>query len=567
MILIGINYGYHESAVAIFIDDELVFAAEEERFTRIKQDSSFPVHAIKRGLRELDLKDEDVDLVALSWPLTFESFFHDVKLFVSGKFGRTPSRLKKLIAQFLKTLSARKKFRNQYASYFKPPKKGFVFTNHHAAHAMSAFFLTGENDPVCVVFDGRGTTEATTFWKFTDNKLTKLFERSFPDSLGVMYANVTQLLGFQPLSDEWKVMGLAAYGEPKVDISSFVKAEDWELIFQGEHFLSANDYDLSQFEQTFQLYRRKEEDPIEQKHKDIAASAQLSCEKAILAYVDQATKAGKSNHVCLAGGVALNCKANGEVLRHPSVESLRVQPAAGDDGTAIGAALKALLDHGGRMKKVGHMTPYLGTAYTDDQIETILRRAKIQFERPRSLVKVVAGCLAQDQLVGWFQGRMEFGPRALGSRSILSSAATVENRDRVNEAVKFREIWRPFAPAVMHEHGNKYFSDYRFSPYMILSFWANDHAKQTIPAVVHTDGSCRVQSVTQESNALFHELLSEFAKITTIHALMNTSFNLKGEPIVESPLDALRTFYSSGLDMLAIGSFIIRKKYEGNLPD
>lgn len=559
MISLGINFSSHESSVAIVKDGELVFAASEERFTRIKQDSSFPLNAIKAGFREIKIRDTDVDVVSLSWPLNFSALLHDVKLFATGDFGRTRSRAKKLLAQFVSSVGARRKFQNRYNAVFAPPKKGFVFADHHAAHALSAFCLADTDDSVCVVFDGRGTTEATTIWKLENGYPRKLFERSFPDSIGVMYANVTSLLGFQPLSDEWKVMGLAAYGSPRVDIGEFKFKRGWERTFVGRYFLPANDHESSSFERTFEEYKRSQDGDLEEKHMDIAASAQLACEESMIAYVEHAIQIGGTGNACLAGGVALNCKANGEILRRPSINNLSIQPAAGDDGTAIGAAFLGLIKHGMPMKRDPMLTPYLGTSYNDDEIESVLKRAKIRYERPQDFIAEVACSLANNQLVGWYQGRMEFGPRALGHRSILASPTKVENRDRVNEAVKFREIWRPFAPAVLHEHGSRYFQGYRMSPHMILSFWANEHAKQVIPAVVHADGSCRVQSVTAQNNPLFYDLLQAFAKQSGVHVLMNTSFNLKGEPIVESPLDAVRTFYSSGLDLLAIGPFIVRK--------
>ncbi|CAG0958777.1 7-O-carbamoyltransferase [Geobacteraceae bacterium] len=559
MISLGINYGSHESSVAIVKEGKLVFAAAEERYTRIKQDSAFPVNAIKAAFMELDIDAQEVDVVSLSWPLKGDALLHDAKLFVTGGFGRTRSRAKKLAAQLLSSLNAQKKFQNLYRSFFPPPQNGFVFADHHAAHALSTFCLAEQEASVCVVFDGRGTTEATTIWKFENGHPRKLFERSFPDSIGVLYANATRLLGFRPLSDEWKVMGLAAYGRPNVDLDEFVLKRGWETTFAGRHFLPANDNEPSGFERRFAEYGRKGDGEIAQPHMDFAASVQRVCEEAMISYVAHSVALAGTADVCLAGGVALNCKANGEILRLPFVKSLVVQPAAGDDGTAIGAAFAGSIKFGVPFRRDPSFTPYLGTSYGDDEIESVLKRAKVRYERPENFVEDVATCLAADRLVGWFQGRMEFGPRALGHRSILASPIKVENRDRVNEAVKFREIWRPFAPAVMHEHGARYFQDYRMSPYMILSFWASEHARLVVPAVVHADGSCRVQSVTADNNPLFHSLLDSFSKRTGVHVLMNTSFNLKGEPIVESPLDALRTFYSSGLDVLAIGPFVVRK--------
>lgn len=288
--------------MAIVKDGELVFAAAEERYTRIKQDSSFPVNAIKAGFRQVGIRDSDVDVVALSWPMDSSAWMHNVKLFASGNFGRTKSRFKKLISEFIGMRGAKQKFQNRYNAHFAPPGKGFVFVDHHAAHALSVFCLAETDDSVCVVFDGRGTTEATTIWKLEEGSPKKMFERSFPDSIGVMYANVTQLLGFQPLSDEWKVMGLAAYGKPNVDVGGFERQLDWETVFTGRDFLPANDHEQSRFEQTFGAYARRENEDLTQKHMDIAASAQLACEKAMIAYVEHATQIAATGDVCLAGG-------------------------------------------------------------------------------------------------------------------------------------------------------------------------------------------------------------------------------------------------------------------------
>jgi carbamoyltransferase len=559
MIAIGINYGGHESSAAIVRDGAVVFAAAEERFSRVKQDPAFPALAIKAALKETGLRDTDIDVVALCWPLTPSYWLHDLKLFATGDFARSRSRAKKLAAQALSLGNLRGKFQRRYESHFAPPRQGYVYSDHHAAHALSAFYLAASDNAACVVFDGRGTTEATTIWRLADGKPEKLFERSFPDSIGVMYANATRLLGFQPLSDEWKVMGLAAYGQPGADLGAFMRKDGWELGFKGRHFIPANDHERSPFEQAFAAFARAPDAPIEPKHMDFAAAVQLACEQAMLSYARRALELAGTADLCLAGGVALNCKANGEILRLPGLTSLAVQPAAGDDGTAIGAALTGALRHGQAPRRDPQASAYLGSGYGEDEIEAVLRRAKIRHERPADLAGEAAALLAEDRLLGWFQGRMEFGPRALGNRSILASPLKEENRDRVNEAVKFRELWRPFAPAVMHEHGADYFEDYRLSPHMILSFWATGHARQAIPAVVHADGSCRVQSVTADNNPLFHRLLGAFAARTGVPVLMNTSFNLKGEPIVESPLDAIRTFYSSGLDALAIGPFLVRK--------
>jgi carbamoyltransferase len=557
-VTLGLNFAWHESAVAFSVDGRIKFAAAEERYSRVKQDASFPARAIQAGISYLEIDASDIDYVALSWPLDNSAATHDLKLFLRGEFSRSRSRAKKILAALLHSQGAKRRFEAMYRTTFSPPKRGFLYCDHHESHAMSAAFMCAQDEATAVVFDGRGTTESTSIWSIRGDVVEKRFERTFPDSIGVMYAAATELLGFQPMGDEWKVMGLAAYGKPNVDFSPFVSARDNEVTFRGAAFLSANDGDPTTFSETFSEYRRAPDEPIEQKHTDFAASAQAACERSMLRYAQRAVELCGHRDLALAGGVALNCKANGELLRLPDVSSLVVQPAAGDDGTSVGAALIAARASSGVVRDTDFM-PYLGQDYGDEEIERVLQRAKLRYERLPNIEDSVAELLADNQLIGWFQGRMEFGPRALGNRSILASPCATENRDRVNEAVKFREAWRPFAPAVMHDFGSLYFEDYCYSPHMILSFWATERAKREIPAVVHADGSGRVQSVTSKNNEKFYRLLGAFSRRTGVHVLMNTSFNLKGEPIVESPLDAVRTFYSSGLDCLAIGSFLVRK--------
>jgi carbamoyltransferase len=352
-------------------------------------------------------------------------------------------------------------------------------------------------------------------------------------------------------------MGLASYGEPTFNLRPLIEVTDDNYQVHGRRFIGRNDNDRSGLEPVTGPRRNGEE--LNQRHKDLARSAQDECEKAMLALVRRVTQLTGSRRLCLAGGVALNCKANGELIRSGLIDDIYIQPAAGDDGACIGAAFGVYeqLRQPVPSHAIGHT--YLGTEYSDESIEDVLKVYKLNYRRVSNPPKVAARLLGQNKLIGWFQGRMEFGPRALGNRSILADPRHIKNRDRVNAAVKFREDWRPFAPSVMEERGSIYFRDFRPTPYMILSFWATDEAKRRIPAVVHIDGSCRVQSVTCQSNPQYYELLAEFERLTGEGVVMNTSFNLKGDAIVESPKDAIQTFYTSGLDDLVIGSFHVSK--------
>jgi carbamoyltransferase len=353
-------------------------------------------------------------------------------------------------------------------------------------------------------------------------------------------------------------MGLAAYGQPTFDLSKLIQATTDSYSVDGRRFFGPTDYDYSALEEIVGPRRNGEE--ITQGHHNLARSAQDACEKAMLALLRRVTGLTGSRNLCLAGGVVLNCKANGELLRSGLIDEIYIQPAAGDDGTCIGAAYAVYHELGLPLPRhpVGHS--YLGLEFTNQQIEQVLKVFKLPHQRVENPSRTAAELLAKNHLVGWFQGRMEFGPRALGNRSILSDPRSAENRDRVNDAVKFRENWRPFAPSVLAEKGHLYFEDFKDSPYMILSFWADKSRASQIPAVVHVDGSCRVQSVTRQTNARYYDLIAEFEKLTGVPVIMNTSFNLKGDPIVCSPRDAVQTFFTSGLDDLVIGDFLVSKQ-------
>jgi carbamoyltransferase len=424
---------------------------------------------------------------------------------------------------------------------------------------LSSYCLSGFAEASVLVVDGRGSHEATTLWHAREGEMSLLETLEYPNSLGVFYAGITEMLGFEPFSDEWKVMGLAAYGEPRVDLKPLLRCENSHYTVEARRFFGENDSDRTGLEEIVGK-RRTDSEELSEKHKNVARSAQDACEQALLAVLRRLTRQTGSRNLCLAGGVALNCKANGELLRSGLIDRIYVQPAAGDDGTCIGAALAVYqrLGLATPRKPIGHT--YLGQEFSNEAIEQVLKTYKLSCARVSNAPRKGAELLAQNRLVGWFQGRMEFGPRALGNRSILADPRKAENRDRVNEAVKFRESWRPFAPSVLAEKAHLYFRDFKPSPYMILSFWADEQRAHEIPAVVHVDGSCRVQSVAHEANPRYYELIKEFERLTGVPVVMNTSFNLKGDPIVCCPRDAIQTFYTSGLDDLLMGDFLVSKK-------
>ncbi len=557
MNILGISYSIHESAACLVQEGELKFACAEERLSGVKQDARFPVGAIQASLDFCGLDSREIDHVAIAWSKPAVTARHNARLLLTGQFPLSRMRIERTLFKWLKEWRHRGGV-TDYRRAFPPPRGDFHFIDHHLAHALSASCLSGFDDSAILVIDGRGAWEATTLWHAQAGKIKLLETYNYPNSVGVFYAGITRMLGFVPLSDEWKVMGLAAYGEPSFDLSPLMKVHDEGYEVAGRRFFGATDFDDSGLE-AFTGPRRNGAE-LTQRDKNLARSAQDCCEKAMLALLRRVTKLTGSRKLCLAGGVALNCKANGELLRSGMIDDIFVQPAAGDDGACIGAAYAVYQRLGQKVPShaIGHS--YLGTAHSNEAIEQVLRAYKLNYRRVDNPAQEAARLISQNHLIGWFQGRMEFGPRALGNRSILSDPRDERNRDRVNEAVKFRENWRPFAPSVLEERGHLYFQDFRPSPYMILSFWATEEGKAKIPAVVHVDGSCRVQSVTRESNPLYYELLAEFEKLTGVGVVMNTSFNLKGDAIVESPRDAIQTFFTSGLDDLVIASFVVSKK-------
>lgn len=556
MNILGISYSLHESAACLLRDGELVFACAEERITRRKQDASFPVEAIQAALDFAGITPADIDHVAIGWPRPRSTYLHNLKLLLTGKWPWSSQRWEKLLVGWTKAMRHRGG-ELDYRRRFGSPRNRIHFINHHLAHALSAYLMSDFDESALLVIDGRGAKEATTLWQARESDVRLVQQYQYPDSLGVFYAGMTEMLGFQPLSDEWKVMGLAAYGKPTFDLSALVRSGEDSYRVDGARFFGRTDFDSRKLEAIVGPRRNGEE--LGERHENLARSTQDACEAAMHALLRQVTKLTGSRRLCLAGGVALNSKANGELLRSGLIDDIYIQPAAGDDGACIGAAyaVYGLLGLPYPRKPTGHT--YLGPEFSNDQIEKVLKVYKLPYTREKDVACKAAELLARDRLIGWYQGRMEFGPRALGMRSILADPRRAENRDRVNDAVKFREGWRPFAPSVLMERGADYFEDFRPTPYMILTFWANKARAQEIPAVVHVDGSCRVQSVVRAVNPRYYDLIAHFGRLTGVPVVMNTSFNLKGDPIVCTPKDAVQTFYTSGLDDLVIGDFVVSK--------
>jgi carbamoyltransferase len=432
------------------------------------------------------------------------------------------------------------------------------YVDHHLAHAISAYAYSGFEDSAVVVMDGRGAWEATSIWHGHDGRLEHVSTIPFPDSIGYFFSEFTEFLGFQRNSDEWKVMGLAPYGQPGIDLSSFIDLQANPYRVHVRKLVAAGGEPFEEMRKLFGRVRIAESEITEQ-HKNIAYAVQEACEIAMMNVVKMAMQKTRSRNLCMAGGVALNSKANGKIATSGLVDKLFVQPAASDDGVSLGAALAPYLDNGGRLPNRAMRHGYWGPSFDDAAIEPILKTYKLRYRRLEDVAAAVAELLTQGKIIGWFQGRMEFGPRALGSRSILADPRDPEMNAKVNSAVKFREWWRPFAPSFKKEAASEYLESASDSPFMILTAQVRPEKRAIIPAVTHVDGSARPQTVEKEINPLYWRLIDEFGKRTGVPVIMNTSFNLRGEAIVHTPTDAVRTFFSSGMDALCIGSFLVEK--------
>ena len=558
MLTLGINYSQmHDSSACIVRDGELLFAVAEERISRVKHDSRFPGNAVRACLDFAKVCAEQLDEVCFGWQTAGPVFRHDLKCYATGKMPLTYLNGLNSTRHFLSMWhqeSGAKKFAQQFGT--SKPRMRFV--DHHLAHAISAYGYSGFEEAAVVVMDGRGAWEATSIWHGRNGRLEHVLTIPFPDSVGFFYSQFTEFLGFQPNSDEWKVMGLAPYGKPGVDLSSFIDLETLPYRVNTKQ-VSANGTSSLGRASRFLGEPRVPESEITDRHKDIAYAVQDACETAMMNVVKLAVEKTGCRDVCLAGGVALNSKANGKILAAGLVGKFFVQPAASDDGVALGAALAPYLDGQSKPPNKAMRHGYWGPCFDDEAIESAIQTYKLPYTRVSDPASTAADLLSQGKILGWFQGRMEFGPRALGSRSILADPRDPEMNAKVNNAVKFREWWRPFAPSMKKESAGEYLESATDSPFMILTAQVRPEKRTVIPSVTHVDGSARPQTVEKEINPLYWRLIDEFEKRTGVPVVMNTSFNLRGEAIVHTPTDAIRTFFSSGMDALLMGSFLLEK--------
>jgi carbamoyltransferase len=558
VISLGLNYSeMHDSSACIARDGEVLFAIAEERLSRQKHDARFPELAIKACLDFAGVQPQQLDHVCFGWPPATAALKHDLKCMATGS---VPRNYVDLVSTLRRNLSFTRQRNGEkpFRARFPATKATFRFIDHHLAHAISAYAYSGLDNAAVLVLDGRGAWEATSLWHGRDGRLEHIWTIPWPNSLGLFYAQFTQYLGFQPYSDEWKVMGLAPYGEPGINLRDFIVPDDNPYKVSARRLLGQDSSPISGIVSRLGP-ARVAESQIDTRHKNLAFAVQQSCEDAMLALASAAVEKTGCRNLCLAGGVALNSKANGKIAASGLVDHIFVQPAASDDGVCLGAVLAPYMDNGGKLPSHRMRHAYLGSASSDEEIEKALQTYKLRATRVADPAAAAAQMLADGKILGWFQGRMEFGPRALGARSILADPRDPEMNAKVNNAVKFREWWRPFAPSMLAEVADEYIESATDSPFMILTAQVRPEKRTVIPSVTHVDGSARPQTVERDVNPLYWRLIREFGDRTGVPVVMNTSFNLRGEPIVCTPTDGIRTFFSSGMDALVIGSFVVEK--------
>lgn len=594
MYILGISAFYHDSAAAIIKDGEILAAAQEERFTRIKHDQNFPISAVKYCLKETGIQAEQLSYIAF-----YDKPFIKFERILETYLAYAPKGINsfmKAIPLWIKKKIWMKELIKKELGY----EGEVLFPEHHESHAASAFYPSPFNRAAYLTMDGVGEWATTSYGSCNENRIKILGELHFPHSLGLLYSAITYYTGFKVNSGEYKIMGLAPYGKPtyvqKIYDHLIDLKQDGSFKMNMEYFDYCAGLTMTnkKFNELFGGEPRVSETNLTQKEMDLARSVQEVTEEIMLRMARHVKKVTGEKYLCLAGGVALNCVGNGKLLRENIFEDIWIQPAAGDAGGAVGAAYIAYHQHANQplQKKTGRdlqKGSYLGPKYSNDEIREFLSHHSLphHFLEDGKLLDVVSDLIIKEKIIGWFQGRMEFGPRALGSRTIIGDARSPQMQKKMNLKIKFREGFRPFAPSVLAEKVSEWFEIDRESPYMLLvaevkkekqrrmtteetNLWGIDQLnviRSEVPAITHIDYSARLQTVNKLDNPRYHALISKFYEKTGCPVIVNTSFNVRGEPIVQSPLDAYKCFMRTELDVLVLENFILYKEEQPKFHD
>ncbi len=561
MHILGISCFYHDAASALVSDGVLTAAVQEERFTGKKHDADFPINAIEFCLDKAGMAVDDLDAVVF-----YDKPFTKFDRILNGYLATVP----KSYQAFRKAvpLWLREKLWLPHRIHKDLHFHGdILFVEHHLSHAAGTFFSSPFKQAAILTVDGVGEWATASIGYGRDNQIRLTRVMNYPHSVGLLYSAFTYFLGFQVNSAEYKVMGLAPYGQPKY--AELIEREIVRIFDDGSIHLNLDYFSFqhgltmtgAKFEKLFERPRRESEGELTDSDRDIAASIQQVTEKIIFRMAEHTKKQTDESKLCLAGGVALNCSATGKLRKAGLFDEIYIQPASSDSGGAVGAALYAYYSLSGSAKN--NHQPYftLGPTYTWDNVASYLNDIGAPFENMAfdDLAEYLATQLAQGKIVGLFHGPMEFGPRALGFRSILADPRDVDMKARINKAVKFREPFRPFAPVVLEEKAHEYFDTDRPSPYMLFNFTVHENRRDTIPAITHVDGTSRIQTVNETDSRLLYLILRKFEQQTGMAVLLNTSLNLRGHPIARTPQDAFATFISSGIDIMAIENCVLDK--------
>ncbi|MBL4771125.1 MAG: carbamoyltransferase [Planctomycetes bacterium] len=571
MNILGLSFFYHDSAAALIKDGVLVAAAEEERFSRIKHDSGFPELAIEFALKMGGITMDDVDYVVF-----YEKPFVKFERMLLTAMATFPKSAAVFRESMQRWITDKLWIKSMMSRQMKIPSSKLLFCDHHMSHAAAGFYTSPYEDSAILTVDGAGEWTTSTMAIGRGKKIEIIKEMRFPHSLGLLYSAFTAYCGFEINEGEYKLMGMHPYGEPKyVDrIYDLIQVgEDgslWQDMQYFQYHHSTNDTLTPAFERHFGKPRRDpklQDQSLDPYYCDMAASIQKVTEEILLKMVHHLHEiSGGMKNLCLSGGVALNSVANYKIMRDGPFENVYIHPAPGDDGGSVGAAYWAYNQVLEQPRGPALDHAYLGSEHSNEQIETFLRDNDIPFEfieDDQEFYEFVADALVDGQVCGWFRGRFEWGPRALGARSIIADPRRVEMKEKLNSKIKFREAFRPFAPSVLEERANEFFeipnAEKHFpARFMLYVAPVREEKRADLPAITHEDGSGRLQTVFKDTNPAYHGMIEAFGKRTGVPVVMNTSFNLKGEPIVESPAHAFNTFSLSGMDLLLLGNYIVR---------
>ncbi len=573
MNLLGIFHSHSDPSAALVVDDTVVAFVEEERLSRVKHSfGAFPTRAIRWVLKDGGLALTDVDAIVQAWDCTKYDNGRVARHYdeVNGLYPTTDgdrAYQQNLLREYrseTQRQSIRRALRHEFGEVELPE---IQFVNHHLAHACATYFSSGFDEALVLSVDGSGEEITTSWWYGKGQALELLHEIKVPHSLGWVYSAFTEYLGFEAYDGEYKVMGLAAYGSPNAEVQNKVAQLLWPdahggfetdpmLLTRGPH--SWSHYFSDALVRHMGRPPGWRDQPVTDWHKDVAFAVQQRLEDVVFSMTRYWTQKTGVRRLCISGGVGLNVKMNGNLFASGIVDDVFAYPLCADLGQSIGAALAYRYQRSGLTnRRLNNL--YLGPGFSDEEIERVLQDCRVVYRKSENISRDTAALLAKGKVVGWFQGRLEAGPRALGARSILADPRNEAARDRVNAAIKYRELWRPFCPSMTRRGVERYFDNHTDAPFMVITFSANDRAKAEIPAVVHVDDTSRPQIVDERSNPRYHSLIAEFDHLTGVPCILNTSFNIKGEPIVCTPQDAMRTYFATGLDALAIGNCLLEK--------